>query len=236
VNGHLNLARRPFVNARPVTRVALLLWVLGGLLLLGNVTLFWSYLSGSTEKREELARMREEVERERQAVDRLQARIAGIDLARQNEQVEFLNRKIAERTFSWSLLFDRLTQVLPNDVRLIQLHPTPIAAERPGEQPTRGQPRSSDQVLLSIQGEAKSDEALLQFVDRLFAHPAFKDPDLARETRDEEDQDRLSFELRVTYLPGETPQEVIVEEAPVIEEGTPPPAPETPADIEGETE
>src|SRR6185295_8868399 len=40
----LNLARRPFLNSRPVVRIALLLWVLGFLLLLGNVSLFWGYL------------------------------------------------------------------------------------------------------------------------------------------------------------------------------------------------
>ncbi|HYN23207.1 MAG TPA: hypothetical protein VE078_19770, partial [Thermoanaerobaculia bacterium] len=75
--GYLNLARRPFVNTRPVKRLSLALWLLGGLLLLGNVTLFWSYLSGSTEKREDLVRMEEQVEHERQAVSRLEVRLAG---------------------------------------------------------------------------------------------------------------------------------------------------------------
>jgi hypothetical protein len=49
MTGSLNLSRKPYVNSRPVVRTALLLWIVGGLLLLGNVFLFWSYLSGSTE-------------------------------------------------------------------------------------------------------------------------------------------------------------------------------------------
>ena len=36
---------------------------------------------------------------------------------------------------------------------------------------------------LVITGEARSDEALFRFVDNLFAHPAFEDPNLTRETR-----------------------------------------------------
>ena len=51
----LNLARRPFLNSRPVVRVSLILWMLGLLLLLVNVSLFWSYLSSSKDKRAEIA-------------------------------------------------------------------------------------------------------------------------------------------------------------------------------------
>lgn len=243
---HLNLSRRPFLNTRPVTRVALALWVLGALLLLGNVTLFWNYLSGSTEKREELARLEEQVEREREAVSRLEARLAGLDLGDQNEQVGFLNDKIAERSFSWSLLFDRLAETMPDGVRLIQLRPTAIGGgEIPGARRSaaasrapRG-PLASDRVHLSIEGEAREDEDLLRFVDNLFAHSAFDNPDLAGETRSEDNQERVRFTLRVTYLPRNAAPGSSVEESPVIVEEETPPA-ETPAaeeeNLESETE
>lgn len=243
IPGHLNLSRRPFLNTRPVTRVALVLWALGALLLLGNVTLFWNYLSGSTEKREELARLEDQVERERESVGRLEARLAGLDLEQQNEQVEFLNRKIAERTFSWSLLFDRLAQTMPDGVRLIQLQPAPIGGDdRRGPRRTaagRSAPLASDRVPLILEGEAKSDEQLLQFVDNLFAHTAFDNPDLSQETRTEAG-DRLRFLLRVTYLPRNATPGVTVEEAPeVVEEeapgATPSPAPPAESD-DSETE
>ncbi|HWN40974.1 MAG TPA: hypothetical protein VNW71_02070 [Thermoanaerobaculia bacterium] len=236
---HLNLSRRPFLNTRPVARVALLLWTLGGLLLLGNVTLFWNYLSGSTEKREELVRMEEQLEREKDAVGRLEARLAGLDLVLQNEQVEFLNRKIAERTFSWSLLFDQLTETMPNNVRVIQLQPAAIGEDvrrRTRTEAERTAPLASDRVPLVIAAEAKSDEDMNQFVDNLFDHPAFSNPDFSKETRSEEG-DRIEFSVHVTYLPRNPTPGVTIEEEPEVVEEPVPVAPPTdgPAD-ESETE
>ncbi|HEX6864565.1 MAG TPA: hypothetical protein VF414_17175 [Thermoanaerobaculia bacterium] len=242
---HLNLSRRPFLNTRPVTRVALLLWGLGALLLLGNVTLFWNYLSGSTEKREELVRMEEQVEKERASVGRLEARLAGLELAEQNEQVEFLNRKIAERTFSWSLLFDRLTETMPNNVRLISLSPAAIGGGRESQR-TRTRtddeeaaPLASERVPLVIAAEAKSDEDLNRFIDNLFDHESFTNPNLIKEARSEEG-DRINFNVHVIYLPRNPTPGVTVEEVPeVVEEETPAgtstPAPAAPPADDSET-
>lgn len=216
----LNLARRPFTNSRPVVRAAALLWLLGLLLLLGNVALFWGYLSGSAEKREELARLEQQVERERQTIRTLESRIDGLDLEQQNRQVRYLNRKIAQRTFSWSLLFDRVAETLPDQVRLMRLAPTGLAEDSEREALRDDEEEGEDEVRLSISGVAKSDEALLQFVDNLFAHPAFDDPDPTRETR-EEDTNQVRFDLTVTYLPGDTTARDIV----VVEEAAPPTLP-----------
>ncbi|HEY7213564.1 MAG TPA: hypothetical protein VIC28_02990 [Thermoanaerobaculia bacterium] len=206
----LNLARRPFLNSRPVVRMALLLWVLGFLLLLGNVFLFWGYLSSSADKRQQIARGEQEVARQQRTAAQLQSRLDHIDLVRQNEQVDFLNQKIEERTFSWSLLLDRLAEVLPNDVRLIRL--TPETEARPAgagsaatgrARTARGRPRREGQIPLSITGETRNDEALTRFVDNLFAHPAFVDPNPTREERLE--NGLLRFELSVQYIPGGPP-------------------------------
>lgn len=238
MTGSLNLSRKPYVNSRPVVRTALLLWIVGGLLLLGNVFLFWSYLSGSTEMRAERDRLEESVVRQQKVVADLEARLSQLDLEQQNEKVAFLNRKIGERTFSWSLLFQRLSEVLPDDVRLLQLQPAAIAGDdRPGARVTpsatlrgRRPMGTSDRVPLIIQAEAKNDEAQLQFLDRLFAHPAFgKDADITREMLNE-DNNRLRFDVRVTYIPAAGSQPG-TEEAPVIEEA-PSPVPAPPADAD----
>jgi Tfp pilus assembly protein PilN len=203
----LNLARRPFNNTRPVTRTAVLLWILGLLLLLGNVSLFWSYLSGSGEKRAELARMERQVESGQRDVARLEDRLANSDLDQQNKQVLFLNRKIAERTFSWSLLFDRVAEVMPDGVRLNRLSPSGLVDKDSREfDPQRGR---DNRVTLTIAGEAKSDEAVLQFVDNLFAHPVFEDPDLSHDSR--EDNGLVKFDIQVKYLPSGTPHPAIEE-------------------------
>jgi len=227
--GSLNLARRPFVNTRPVTRISILLWLLGLLLLFGNVSLFWSYLSGSREKRDELERLQQEVQRQNQTISQLDQRLASLDLEQQNRKVRYLNRKIAERTFSWSLLFDRLAEVLPDGVRLTSLAPRPLAKKATGRPEEELEPLD-DRVLLVIHGKARSDEELLDFVDRLFAHDSFEEPNLSRETREEENN-LVDFDVQVTYIPGgKSAQGIVIEEAaplPVIEEApapAPPPA------------
>ena len=218
----LNLARRPFLNSRPVVRVSLLLWLLGLGLLLVNLVLFQGYLSSSADKREQIARGEQEVERQRQIAAQLQSRLDALDLESQNEQVDFLNKKIEERTFSWSLLLDRLAEVLPNDVRIERL--SPRTGEGAGQELTRSRPAATrsglqdGRIPLSIDAEARKDEALLQFVDNLFAHPAFADPNPMNEERLEAEGNVLKFELQVQYIPGGTPHGASVGKAPTIEE------------------
>jgi Tfp pilus assembly protein PilN len=210
----LNLSRQPFTNSRPVTRAAIALWILGLLLLLGNVSLFWSYLSDSAEKRAQLARMEGQVAQESRTVAQLESRLANTDLDRQNREVRFLNRKIAERTFSWSLLFDRLSQVLPNDVRLSRLAPTGLVDSKESRDPGAQVRARDNRVTLVINGEAKSDEALSQFVNKLFV-PPFEEPEFSSESREEEDL--VKFDIKALYLPSGAPHG-----APVVEEQAPP--------------
>jgi len=209
----LNLARRPFLNSRPVVRTSLLLWLLGLLLLIANVSVFRTYLSDSADKREQIARGEREIERQQQAVQQLQRRLDGIDLAQLNEEIDFLNQKIERRTFSWSLLLDRLAEVQPNDIRITRLTPQTDEKTERTSRNARQTPqarRRAGEVPLSITGESRSDGALSRFVDNLFAHPAFKYPNPLHEER--QDDNLTRFELTVQYIPGGPPQGVIVEE------------------------
>lgn len=212
--GSLNLARRPFTNARPVTRVSILLWTLGLLLLLGNVSLFWSYLSGSAEKRDDLERLKEDVRRQQETVRQLDQRLASLDLEQQNRKVRFLNRKIEERTFSWSLLLDRLAETMPDGIRLTRLAPRSMEEKQGAARRQDLLEPSDGRVLLTLNGVAKSDTDLLTFVDRLFAHDSFDDPNFTRETRTDENDPSEEFDIQVIYIPGgKTGQPVIEEEA-----------------------
>jgi Tfp pilus assembly protein PilN len=224
----LNLAGRPFTNTRPVTRAAVVLWILGLLLLLGNVSLFWSYLADSQEKRAELSRMEAQVEKERRAVSQLEARLGNSDLDQQNKEVRFLNRQIAARTFSWSLLFDRLAAVMPDGVRLTHLAPSGLVDTKDTRDTVTAPVRVRDnRVTLTMNVEAKSDEAFLQFVDRLFAHP-FEEPNFSRESREGEEE-LLKYDVSVLYLPAGSSgpsRQPIVEEKPEAPAAA---APRTPA-------
>jgi hypothetical protein len=200
-----------------VVRISLLLWLLGVALLLGNVFVFRSYLSNSADKRAQIAHDEEAIVRQQRTVGELQGRLNGYDLVRLNDQIDFLNTQIDARTFSWSLLLDRLAEVLPNDVRVTRLVPLTNSKTRRETARDRGVKRDrlrEGEVALQISGETRRDEMLLQFVDNLFAHPAFKDPNLLHENPAEEGGPRVKFELTVTYLPGGPPHNAVVEESP----------------------
>ncbi|HVS02971.1 MAG TPA: hypothetical protein VMT16_09390 [Thermoanaerobaculia bacterium] len=219
----VNLARRPFANTRPIVRVTLLLWVVGGLLATFNGVLYWRSLFGLEARKGQLVTVRREVAEERQRIAAAEAALAEMSLRSQNARAEFLNQRIAERTFPWSRLFDQLADVLPLRVRLFRL--TPESFER--QRSTRGD-RMRQRVRLQMTGVAENDEALLELLDSMFAHPAFEDPFLPREVR--QPNRSLEFQLGVYYLPDaavvEDEEESVTtgEEPPPAEDAAPPAA------------
>ena len=190
-----NLARRPFANERPVRRLTLVLWSLGGLLTVLNGFLFYRYATSNVEGRDQLREVRAGIEAELETVEELRRSLVGFDLDEQNEEIRFLNRRIAERTFPWSVLFEQLGEVLPRGVRLNSLAPRL-------PEPVRGRSRvpRDPRVQLTIDGAARDGEELLAFVDGLFAHPAFESPDLERESTDAAAR-LVSFNLETLYRP-----------------------------------
>jgi hypothetical protein len=197
-----NLASRRYENLRPVRRVAGLLAALALLLTAWNVGTWWRTGAGAAEKRAELERLVQEAGQARARVETLERDLAAADLEAENRQARFLNARIDERAFSWNGLLDDLTEALPREVRLRQLAPQrearrgdeaarPAALERPGAR----------SVALRIDGEAEDGEAMLAFVDALFAHPRFAEPNLMRET--ERPTGLVEFDLTVEYRPGD---------------------------------
>ena len=191
-----NLASHPFANERPVKRTTLLVWVFALLLLAINAFLYQRHLSDQYEQRQALRDLEEQIVLEREAIGRGETDLAALDLEQQNERVVFLNGQIARRTFSWSRLFDRLEQVLPDDVELRRVSPRILEDRRTGRNRVAA---IKDLVTIEIRGDAQSGEVLLEFVDNLFNHPSFTLPDLQRESQEEDG--RLDFSLTVLYLP-----------------------------------
>jgi Tfp pilus assembly protein PilN len=189
----LNLASHPFVNSRPVRRLVLVLWCLGALLIVANLFFYTRHFSGQQTRRDRLDALTEQQGREQDRLVELEGELAGFDLAWQNRQVEFLNLRIAERVFPWSRLFDRLTEAMPEPVRLTRLRPQikSLSVSADGREET---------VQLEIRAEARDEEAMLEFVGQLFEHPAFRYPNLASENRRAK-SNVTEFALTATYLP-----------------------------------
>jgi Tfp pilus assembly protein PilN len=208
VSSDLNLSRSPFLNPRPVLRLTILLWTLGLIVAALNVRLYWSHFSGSSETREQEQRLTAEIASEEAQVKKLQTTLASYDLEWQNDQSAFLNHKISERSFSWSQLFDRLGEVLPADARVASLSPEFSSSRR-----RRGE-TAENEVELGIRGIAKDSAVLLEFVDALFGHPSFRNPNLSSESV--QDGGMLDFNLSVIYEARppepEVPEELLAEE------------------------
>lgn len=203
--GGPNLARRPFTNQRPVKRISWLLVILGLVLLLVDLWLYTGYVTTRRANATELTEIEASIVAERQAMDTAARRLDGAEVAQQNELVGFINQRIAERTFGWSVLFDRLAYLLPQDVRLTSLAPTFGTSEEPRRRARTAAQRDAlppgRTVELRISALARQDEALLEFLDALFADPAFRNPNLAREAKQASGE--VEFQLSVTYLPQE---------------------------------
>lgn len=198
----LDLAARPFLNVRPVRRLAFALWVLGLLLAAINVRLYARSLTGLDTTQAALESESSRIAELEKSITNNSQQLRTIDLKDQNARASFLNLRIAERTFPWGDLFDRLAQVMPREVRLYSLSPQLMA-----ETPARGSRRrtrvetQNDRVVLNITGGSEGDEPLLEFLDRLYTDPAFENPSLASETR--ELGQLHSFALSVVYLPAQ---------------------------------
>ena len=195
---NLNLARDPFLNRGPVKRFQIVLWLLGAILLALNVNSYLQNRRDSTELRERLQGIDRQIEHESEAIVELQDTLRALGPQEQNSRVDFLNQRIAERTFPWGELFDDLGKVLPKPVRLRSVNPKVDRRSR-GARASRVKDGDNRRVSLAITGVAKREEALYLLVDRFFAHPRFSDPDLNSERTLENGQ--LSFVLGVTYLP-----------------------------------
>ena len=189
----LNLSSQPFVNSRPVRRLVFVLWCLGALLVAVNLFFYARHFSGQQERRDRLAELTAEEAAEGQRLAELEEALAGFDVRWQDRQVRFLNLRIAERVFPWSRLFDRLTEALPREVRLTRLRP-----EIRGLSGVEGAPEET--VRLEIRAEARNEEAMLDFLGRLFEHPAFRDPNLISESRQGK-SGLTDFAMSVIYLP-----------------------------------
>lgn len=193
----LNLAAAPFVNERPVRRTSILLWILGLGLLVVNVLVIQQHVARQQQRSSEIDSMEKRRAAAVEAIETLQAELSGLELSRQNQQIEFLNGQIAKRTFSWSHLIDHLAEVLPNSVQLRGVTPT---VTDPSDPRSARRAASQEQtVQVELVGETRSNAAVLEFVDALFAHPSFITPDLLRESQQQEGL--TQFSLSVIYLP-----------------------------------
>jgi Tfp pilus assembly protein PilN len=181
-----NLASRPFLNTRPVWLVTVVAVLVTLVLVVINVQLYRGSkrsLAEQRAQRDQLAAQHRQVEGEVRQELGVLGKVQWRTLSR---QVDGLNVILSEHSFSWLDLLDDIEGVLPYQVRLTRIAPS-IGTEG---------------VTLSLFGISRTREAMLEFLENLFADERFGDPLPKYEVTPEEATSvGYEFTLAVDYQP-----------------------------------
>lgn len=182
-----NLASRPFINTRPVVLVIVTAVLVGVVMLLLNLRLFFS-TSGTTEA---LGQRVADLEVQRAVLesdirDDLEA-LQAVEWRRLEADVQAANLVLKAHAFSWGRLLTNLEATLPYAVRLVRVSPR-VEDDRT--------------VRLALQGIAQSREAMLEFMAHLLESPAFERVEPSGETLPEGAASAgYEFDLDTVYVP-----------------------------------
>lgn len=204
----LNVATRPFLNNRAVgtaigvTAAALALatvWNLSVYLGYGG-----SYRLLSLEERQDREKLAILYNEERGLMKEVEAR----DFRGAWDRSRLAGDLISRWSFSWTLLFNRLEQVMPVDVMMTAIRPT----------------FGGQGIVVRVEGVAKSQPALIMFEEALLRHAAFRRIYPLSERRLNPSRPEISFVLNFDYVPGEVTAPAVTAAGPAPG-ATPEPAP-----------
>lgn len=181
----INLARRPFRNNTAHYAVFGACAILLAAATFVNVREFFLRGSELTILKEQIALGGQRYDRLFQEVETMKREIAQVNLALLDDKSGFVNGLILSRSFSWSLLFDRLEDLIPYDVKVRSIRPA----------------ISPKEIEIQIDGMAKSYLDFYEFEANLgdsdFFAGVYPVGENMRESRTE-----LNFDLIMKYLPG----------------------------------
>jgi Tfp pilus assembly protein PilN len=197
----LNLASRPFRNN---LAVGLLLWSVAAAAVLASAYNGYVYLNYGghygelqQEEKQHLQRLAALQTEERKLGKEIQTR----DFRRLSGRGQFAGDQILKRSFSWTLLFNKLEDVIPNEVMMTAIRPH-IASEG---------------IVIRVDGVAKSHGALISLEDALQSKPMFTRVYPSSERKINPGRPEIAFALNFDYLPGKA---IDGPEAPVVAQAT----------------
>ena len=180
---HLNLASRPYRDYTPVNIVAAAMFVLTLVLAWFNIDTYLRYNVETRTTRAKIADLESQERREQQLLESAETRLASVDVKFLDDQTKFINAKLQERAFSWSMLLDELESVLPDDVRLLSVGPS-------------FKPDGTINLGLALQ--SKSGDGMIRTINRMHRDPQFSNPFPSNESH----ADGIwSFGMNVTFRP-----------------------------------
>lgn len=165
-----NLARRPFVDARPANVAVGLLLLAAVLLSVTSVRTVYAYLDGSRRSREEIASLRDEIARLEASRKDAEQKLARFDLEGMKAGAEEANALARLRAFSWSRFLTRLEKTLPNDYRVVAINLARPSGREAGES------LADEGFLLSLSLVTPDRDGMPRLLKALYASPWFEEP------------------------------------------------------------
>jgi Tfp pilus assembly protein PilN len=188
---HLNFARRPFRDYRPVYLAAGAALLAGGILFAVNASLYGEFRRDVADTRDEIAWLEGRQQRATAAAEEGRRALASYELSELADESRGLLGLVEERKFSWLTLLGRLERVLPPEVRLSRLQPK----------------FQEGQVLIDIALIGRGPESVVRTLAALARSPQFTAIELKSEARPDRAgvPEGYSFILSTAYDPGGAP-------------------------------
>ena len=193
----LNLATRPFRNNALVASV--LAGIAASLVMatVYNLYFFLHYGSSYAALRSAEVADRAKLETIEAEERSLSQQIQGRDFRRLYERGRFANDLILKRSFSWTLLFNKLEAVVPPDVMMTAIHPN----------------ITTDAIVVRVDGMAKNSGGFIALQEKLLENPAFSKVYPVSERKINPNRPDISFALNFGYLPKAAPPAPMVASA-----------------------
>ncbi len=191
----LNLATRPFRNNTVVGTTLVVLSVALVAATVYNLYVYFNYGNAYAQLQRGQQLDRAKLVSLQRLEGSLLEEIKARDFKEIYQRGRFAHDLILRRSFSWTLLFNKLEGVVPAAVMMSAIRPNVTA----------------ESIVVRIEGVAKNHGALIDFEDRLLAHPSFSQVFPSNERRLNPHRSEISFILSFNYLPQPAPQEAPAE-------------------------
>jgi hypothetical protein len=155
-----NLSTRPFYNERAVQAILGLAAIVIVVLTIFNMTRLWSLTGRDRRLVAEAKDAESKTEALRADMTRVRSSVDAGHIADIAARAHEANQAIDRRAFSWTALFNELEVALPQDVRIAGVMP---------------RTDKSGQLIVVLEVQARSVEAISQFFDGLEESGAFRD-------------------------------------------------------------
>jgi hypothetical protein len=178
----LNLARRPFVETRPVNLALATLGLLAVVLTVSASRTVVQYYSESARTRAVIASLRKEDDGLEERRRMREASLQRYDVAQLAASARDANAIKAMKAFSWTRFFSRLEKTLPPDARV-----SAIAVSKPEVQVQTGAStevarKAPDVYPVSLSLISRDAEGLPKLIRTFYASPWFDKPEPVRES------------------------------------------------------